>query len=190
MSALYEPRLDEAVAFALDAFRARRRKGTDIPYVTHLLQVMVTVGENGGDEDQLIAAVLHDWLEDIDGADAALLEARWGPRVRSMVVALSDSATHPKPPWKARKLAYLAHLSTALPEVKLVSAADKLHNCRSIRRDLRTVGDAVWSRFSVPREETLWYYGAVVSALAAGWTHRLLDELRYEVDSLRTEAEG
>lgn len=190
MSTLYTHRLDDAVAFALDAFRTRRRKGTSIPYITHLLQVMVTVGEHGGDEDQLIAAVLHDWLEDVEGADAAVLEARWGPRVRALVQALSDSTGHPKPPWKARKLAYLAHLGVCGPEVRLISAADKLHNCRSIRRDLATVGDAVWSRFSAPRDETLWYYDAVTVTLGQGWAHPLHHELRREVDTLHQEARG
>ena len=85
MMGTYSARLDEAVAFALDEFRGRVRKGTRVPYMTHLLQVMVLVGEHGGDEDQMIAAVLHDWLEDIEGARVEVLNARWGLRVAGFV---------------------------------------------------------------------------------------------------------
>ncbi|MFZ5477780.1 MAG: HD domain-containing protein [Myxococcota bacterium] len=188
MPACYSRRLDDAVAFALDAFRDRVRKGTRVPYVTHLLTVMSTVGEYGGDEDQLIAAVLHDWLEDVEGADARELEARWGPRVARLVSALSDSSTHPKPPWKERKLAYLAALRDEPAELKLISAADKLHNCACIRRDLADVGPTVWSRFTGGRDGTLWYYGAVVEALGAGWDHPLHRRLAGEVALLLEEA--
>ncbi len=188
MDARYSPRLDEAVGFALDQFRGRVRKGTAIPYVTHLLQVLVLVGEHGGDEDQMIAAVLHDWLEDIEGAHPDELERRFGPRVRRLVAGLSDSVTHPKPPWRARKEGYLHHLATAPAELKLISTADKLHNARSIRRDLGTEGAAVWERFTGGRDGTLWYYGAVTVALANGWDHPLLGSLRAEVEGMNAEA--
>jgi (p)ppGpp synthase/HD superfamily hydrolase len=188
MPACYSQRLDEAVLFAMDAFRSRRRKATDIPYLTHLLQVMCIVGEHGGDEDQLIAAVLHDWLEDIPGADTAVLRARWGERVQRMVEALSDSTGEPKPPWKERKERYLAHLRAQPAEVKLISAADKLHNCMSIRRDHAAVGDTVWDRFNAGRDGTLWYYQAVTDALAEGWDHPLHHRLAAEVGLLLAEA--
>jgi len=185
---LYSRRLDDALALAADAFRSKARKGTRIPYLTHLLQVTVTVGENGGDEDQLCAAVLHDYLEDIDGATAAELAGRFGERVACLVAGLSDTVVRPKPPWEERKRAYLAHLAAAPADLKLVSCADKLHNARCIRRDLAQCGDAVWTRFSAPREKTLWYYREVVEALAAGWDHPLVHELRTEVDALVRQA--
>lgn len=188
VTALYSPRLDDAVAFALDAFRTRVRKGTRIPYATHLLQVMVTVAEHGGDEDQCIAAVLHDWLEDIEDADSTMLSARYGARVARLVDALSDSTTHPKPPWRDRKERYLAQLRVADPEVKLISAADKLHNCQCIRRDLALVGPPVWERFTAGRTGTLWYYSAVTEALADGWPHPLVHRLAGEVAELHEEA--
>lgn len=187
-TALYSPRLDDAVSFALDAFRTRVRKGTRIPYATHLLQVMVTVAEHGGDEDQCIAAILHDWLEDIEGAQESVLSARYGARVARLVVALSDSTRHPKPPWRARKEQYLVHLRAAPEEVKLISAADKLHNCQCIRRDLASVGPEVWERFSAAREGTLWYYEAAADALADGWPHPLSRRLAEEVAALIEEA--
>ena len=188
MEECHSQRLDDAIAFALDAFRHTVRKGTRVPYMTHLLSVMCVVGEYGGDEDQMIAAVLHDWLEDIEGADEALLTERWGPRVALLVRGLTDATTRPKPPWKARKLDYLAHLRGAPHELKLVSAADKLHNCQCIRRDLGLVGAAVWSRFSAGRDETLWYYDAVTDALGDGWSHPLHARLVAEVGLLRGEA--
>jgi (p)ppGpp synthase/HD superfamily hydrolase len=186
---LYSSRLDDALAFAADAFRGKRRKGSDVPYLTHLLQVMVFVGENGGDEDQMIAAVLHDYLEDITGASRELLATRFGERVATMVEALSDSTSSakPKPAWEARKQAYLARLRDEPADVKLISVADKLHNARSIRRDLRVIGPEVWKRFTGTPEQTLWYYREVVAALGTGWTHVLLDDLRAEVVGLAAD---
>lgn len=185
----YSPRLDDALGFVADAFRHRVRKGTEVPYLTHLLQVMVHVAEHGGDEDQQIAALLHDWIEDIPGADRAVLEARFGERVAGFVVALSDSFGHPKPPWEERKRAYVAKLALEPPELKLISTADKLHNARSMVRDLKTIGDALWGRFTGNREQTLWYYREILAALGTGWSHVLLEELRDEVARLHEVAE-
>ncbi len=183
-AARYSVRVDEALAFVADEFRQKTRKGTDVPYLAHLLQVMVTVAEHGGDEEQLLAALLHDYLEDITDASAEVLERRFGARVRRLVEALSDSTSQPKPPWEERKQAYLARLRTESPDVKLVSAADKLHNATSVRRDYIAVGEAVFDRFTATREQTLWYYREVVDALGVGWSHPLLDELRIEVETL------
>ena len=180
----YSDRLDRAVALVTRAFRNKRRKGTQIPYLSHLFQVMVYVAENGGDEDQLIAALLHDYLEDIDTATVDEVREHFGERVAEMVAGLSDSTTTPKPPWKERKTAYLAALASKSPAIKLVSCADKLHNARSIHRDFRNVGDALWDRFTADRDQTLWYYRGVVRALGTGWSHPLLDELRAEVRAL------
>lgn len=173
----YSPRLDDALALATDAFRHVVRKGSGVPYLTHLLQVMVTVGEHGGDEDQMIAAVLHDYLEDIEGATRDGLEARFGARVGGFVEALSDTVVRPKPPWKERKLAYIEVLRGKSADLKLVSAADKHHNASSILRDHGRVGDAVFERFTASKEQTLWYYRAVTAALGDGWSHPLHDEL-------------
>jgi (p)ppGpp synthase/HD superfamily hydrolase len=175
--ACYSERVDLGLAFVANAFRPRVRKGTQIPYLSHLLAVMVTVAEHGGDEDQLLAALLHDYLEDIEGAEARELETLFGPRVTRMVLALSDSVTHPKPPWDERKRRYLERLVREPADLKLVSAADKLHNARSLLRDYALVGEALWSRFSATREQTLWYYRSVLEALARDWQHPLLDEL-------------
>lgn len=184
----YGEGFDRAVALAVADFRGIRRKGSDVPYVTHLFAVASLVGEYGGDEDQMAAAVLHDWLEDVPGAERFTLEARFGPRVAGLVAGLSDSVGHPKPPWRERKERYLEHLRVAPAELKLISAADKLHNCLSIRRDLGDVGDQLWGRFTGGRDGTLWYYDAVASALAADWSHPLSARLRVEVDGLLRDA--
>lgn len=177
-SPLYGPRMPEALAFAATAFERRVRKGTRIPYLTHLLQVMVTVGEHGGDEDQMIAAVLHDYLEDIPGASEAELEQRFGKRVAELVRKLSDATSRPKPPWEKRKRSYIEMLRTEPADLKLISAADKLHNAASIVRDYERVGEEVFARFSATRAQTLWYYRSVVEALSTDFAHPLVEELR------------
>lgn len=185
---MYSKRLDDALALAADAFRHERRKATDIPYLCHLLQVMVWVGEYGGDEDQMIAAVLHDYLEDVEGSSETELRRQFGDRVADYVVDLSDTVVRPKPPWKARKVEYIAKLAQKPADVKLISACDKLHNAESILRDHRAHGDTLWERFTAPKEGTLWYYRSITEALGEGWSSPVLDRLRQTVDTIHAEA--
>ena len=185
----YTNKMDEAMALATHSFRDVYRKGTTIPYITHLMSVAAMVGEGGGDEEQIIAAMLHDYLEDIPGATRASLESKFGARVARMVVALSDSTTHPKPPWRERKEKYILHLAAEPAEVKLISAADKLHNCRSIVRDHRARGDEVFSIFAGRKDGTLWYYRTLLPALGSDWRHPLLVELGGEVRLLHDLSE-
>ena len=185
MTDAYSPRLDEALRFAAAEFRQKVRKGSGVPYLTHLLSVAALVGEGGGDEDQIIAAVLHDWLEDIPSANAERLTEMFGERVCRIVQACSDCEGEPKPPWRQRKESYIAHLRDADADIKLVSCADKLHNCRSTVTDLRLHGVRVFERFNAKQAGTLWYYQALIPALASqGWEHFLLDHLRVEVAEL------
>lgn len=180
----YGRALDNALAFVAEAFRTKTRKGTDIPYLTHLLAVMALVGEHGGSEEQMIAALLHDTLEDIEGLSRDDLELRFGGPVADMVVALSDTVEHPKPDWRTRKTRYLARLAQEGGWVKLVSAADKLHNLQCLIRDLDRHGDKVWERFNAGRDDQLWYYQSVVEALGNGWDDPLLEDLRIHVGRL------
>jgi (p)ppGpp synthase/HD superfamily hydrolase len=186
----YSSKFDEAVALAVDAFRPVRRKGVTTPYITHLFAVTALVGEAGGDEEQMIAAVLHDLLEDIPDADVSDLEARFGSRVARLVAALSDSVGSPKPAWRIRKEQYLAHLREQPAEVKLVSCADKLHNASSLVRDLRHHGPSTFARFNGGRDGTLWYYGEVHQALGHRWDHWLVHELGASVASMQALAGG
>ncbi len=181
-------RFERALTFAAQLHVDQVRKGTDIPYMAHLLGVASLVLEYGGGEDEAIAALLHDAVEDQGGpATRARIQALFRRTVADIVDGCTDTDETPKPPWRARKEAYLAHLPTAAPAVLLVSAADKLYNATSILRASREVGADVWSRFSAGRGEQLWYYRALVTAFrTAGAPAPLVDEL----DLVMTELEA
>ncbi|MGD8331782.1 MAG: HD domain-containing protein [Acidobacteriota bacterium] len=186
-------RFRAALTFAAEAHNGQGRKGTEVPYVAHLLGVTAIVLEYGGDEDQAIAALLHDAIED-QGGDVMrrqILE-RFGEHVTGMVNDCTDAEVIPKPPWKERKLAYLAHIPAVAADSMLVSMADKLHNSRAILRDLRHKGPAVFERFKGGRDGTLWYYRSLVEAFEArdprGGARTLLDELAHTVDELERVA--
>jgi (p)ppGpp synthase/HD superfamily hydrolase len=153
-----------------------------------VLGVAALALEYGATEDEAIAALLHDAAED-GGGEATLAEIRatFGDEVGDIVLGCSDSlAENPedKAPWRDRKQAYVAHLESASRSICLVSAADKLHNVRSIARDFRIEGDEVWARFSGERDGTLWYYEAVADVLARRWRSPLTRDLLREVDEL------
>jgi (p)ppGpp synthase/HD superfamily hydrolase len=165
-------RFDEALAFAMELHRTQLRKGSDVPYVGHLLGVSSIVIDAGGTEDEAIAALLHDGPEDQGGRSTlAAIRGRFGDEVANMVEHLSDTFDTPKPPWRARKEAYINDLRACQDaSVYLISAADKVHNLRSMRDDYREVGEALWSRFSAPlgRVDVLWYHDALLAAYDAG----------------------
>jgi (p)ppGpp synthase/HD superfamily hydrolase len=180
------PRLDAAFALARELHAGQRRKGTDIPYLGHLMAVAALVVEDGGDEDQAIAALLHDAVEDQGGAATlAVIRERFGGRVAAIVAACSDTDETPKPPWRQRKETYLAHLrDPGLPDGALrVSLADKLHNARAILADLRA-GHDVFARFNAGRDDQAWYYDALATTFAARAPGPMADELRRVVDQV------
>jgi (p)ppGpp synthase/HD superfamily hydrolase len=164
----YGEKFERAVVYAARVHGDHYRKGTRVPYVTHLLAVAAIVGENGGTEDEVVAALLHDAPED-RGGEARLgdIRLRFGHAVAEIVAGCTDTYEDPKPPWRERKERHLAHLAGASDPVRLVSAADKLHNARSVLSDYRTVGEHLWTRFTGGREGTLWYYRAVVDRFGA-----------------------
>jgi GTP pyrophosphokinase len=177
-------RFEEALLFASRRHAKQKRKGTAVPYVSHLLAVSALVLENDGSEEEAIAALLHDAVED-RAATLDEIRDRFGTRVANIVWGCSDTDEHPKPPWKARKTAYIEHLKSAGRSQRLISAADKLHNARSILRDYRIEGDRVWDRFNADKTQTLWYYGAVVKALRVHGSNPLVDELDRVLKELR-----
>lgn len=181
-------RLSEAAALAFRIHADQTRKGTNIPYLSHLLAVGAIVLENGGDEDQACAGLLHDAIEDGGIAWEPVIRDQFGPRVAKIVRACTDADTHPKPPWRARKEAYLADLEDNHRDVLLVSAADKLHNARSIVGDLRTHGPAMFGRFNAGREGTLWYYRTLAKVLSRRLPGRLTQELEELVDAMHALA--
>jgi len=163
-------RFADALAFAAELHLHQVRKGTDIPYVSHLLAVTSLALEHGADEDTAIAAVLHDAIEDQGSDDLApKIALRFGTRVLAMVEACSDAsaaAGGAKPPWRARKQAYIDKLASAPAEACLIIACDKVHNLRCLIGDLERDGLETLDRFNAPGELG-WYYGAVADALAA-----------------------
>ena len=184
------PRLQAAIAYALQAHAGQVRKGTAIPYASHLLAVCAIVQEHGGDEDLACAAMLHDTIEDCGATHGPAIEARFGPRVAAVVRACSDTDVQPKPPWQARKEAYLAHLEHADRDTLLVSCADKLHNARAIAADLRTHGPATLARFNAPAGGTAWYYGALAEVFARRLPGPLAREMALAADEVARLAGG
>jgi GTP pyrophosphokinase len=173
-------RFDRALLYATHVHGGQVRKGTPIPYIAHLLAVAATVLEYDGSEDMAIAALLHDAVED-QGGEPRLsdIRNRFGDRVADIVRSCSDtvvnsSAGQQKEDWHTRKKRYVEHLNLVDQDTLLVSLSDKIHNARSILRDLRKpeIGKAVWDRFKNSRKDTLWYY----SELAKSFQKRLKDQ--------------
>jgi (p)ppGpp synthase/HD superfamily hydrolase len=181
------PRFTQAFLYAAEKHAPQTRKGTDVPYISHLMAVAALVLEAGGGEDEAIGALLHDVVEDCGGVPVLEeVRERFGNRVADIVEGCTDAYTLPKPAWKKRKLDYLDVLRRANDDVRLVSAADKLHNVRTILADYRREGDSVWSRFSGRRDGTLWYYRAVLDVLREGTPNPLINELQRAVTELET----
>lgn len=175
----------EALDYAAKLHALQTRKGTDTPYVAHLLGVCALVIEHGGGEDEAIAALLHDAPEDQGGLRTLVeIRTRFGERVAAIVEACSDTLETTKPAWRARKERYLAHLEHADAPTRLVSAADKLYNARTVLDDLRTIGDAVFERFTGRKEGTLWYYRALADRFARLGPRALAEELGRVVDEM------
>jgi (p)ppGpp synthase/HD superfamily hydrolase len=182
------PRFVEALVYATEVHAGQARKGTTVPYVSHVLGVCALVLEDGGGEDEAIAALLHDAVEDGGGPPVLReIRRRFGDRVAEIVWACSDTDETPKPPWKERKARYIDHVRAAGPDARRVSCADKLHNARSILRDYRLVGERLWDRFSAGGEDNLWYYRSLVEAFRQPDRTPLVEELERVVGELEAE---
>jgi len=183
------PRFVRAFIFAAEKHAGQTRKASTIPYIAHLMGVASLVLEFGGDEDLAVAALLHDVVEDCGGKPMLReVRRRFGARAAKIVEGCTDSDTNPKPPWRERKEAYISHLKTANAETRLVSAADKLNNVRSILADHREVGEDVWTRFQGGREGTLWYYRALLKEFLRRKPTRLIRELELAIRELEARA--
>jgi GTP pyrophosphokinase len=178
-------RFTNALIFATQLHAKQTRKGGKIPYIAHLLGVASIALENGANEDEVIAALLHDAIEDQGGAATREeIRRRFGDTVTEIVDGCTEIDGIPKPPWRHRKEAYIAHIPTASASVRLVSACDKLHNVRSILNDYRLVGDAVWNRFKGGKDGTLWYYRSLIEAFRTAGSTPIVDELERVVGEL------
>jgi len=173
-------RFEGALILATRLHTNQIRKGARVPYVAHLLAVTALVLEDGGDEDQAIAALLHDAVEDQGGIETLdVIRRRFGVRVAHIVEGCSDSFESPKPPWRERKVIYLRHLREADIDILRVSLADKLHNACSILRDLQKNGDVIWERFKGGKDGTLWYYRTLVAIFHENDFSPMVSELQY-----------
>lgn len=179
-------KFEEALVYASVVHGGQIRKATGIPYIAHLLGVVSIAFEYGADENEAIGALLHDAAEDAGGAARINdIRVRFGEKVATIVEGCTDTLETPKPPWRERKEKYLAHLKETDASTRLVSAADKLFNTRSILRELRQCGDAVWARFSGGKKDRLWYYRALVIAFRQHGDHSdLIDELDRVVNAI------
>jgi (p)ppGpp synthase/HD superfamily hydrolase len=180
------PAFVDALQYAMEKHGRQTRKGSDIPYLGHLLSVAGLVIDADGTETQAIAALLHDAAED-QGGEATLAEIRdkFGTGVAAIVDECSDTFQTPKPPWRERKENYIRHLPGASDEAILVSLADKLHNARALLRDFRDVGDKLWERFNEQNpQQHLWYYRSLLKVYTGRGHDGIVAELRDAIDAL------
>ncbi|MDG2149708.1 MAG: HD domain-containing protein [Planctomycetota bacterium] len=186
----YSTKLREAASFAIDLHREQTRKGGGgIPYVTHLFAVASLVGEDGGSEDEVIAALLHDGPEDQGGEETLqMIRGRFGENVAEIVLGCTDTLEDPKPAWRPRKEAFIAQMEGQTPSVMRVSCADKLHNARCTLSDLREQGSSIWALFSGKRDDTLWYYKSLVDVYDRRFDSPLKRALAEVVQDLEEEA--
>jgi GTP pyrophosphokinase len=170
-------RFTDALAYTATLHQNQTRKVSGIPYIAHLLRVAGLVLEYGGNEDEAIAALLHDAIEDQGGADTREeIRRRFGDHVVTIVDGCTDADTTPKPPWRVRKEAHLAELRDAPPSVRLVVAADKIDNARSILQEYRRRGEPLWDFFHGRRDGTLWYYRSMFEVLQAAGATPIVEE--------------
>jgi (p)ppGpp synthase/HD superfamily hydrolase len=182
-------RFTTALTYATQLHVNQVRKGSGVPYIAHLLGAASIALEYGANEDEAIAALLHDAIEDQGGAATREeIRRRFGDNVTAIVDGCTDADTIPKPPWRQRKEAYIAHIATASPSVLLVSAADKLYNAQSILKDYRVLGESLWERFQGGKAGTLWYYPALVDAFKKTGATTIVEELERVVSAIEVLA--
>ncbi|BAY09177.1 HD domain-containing protein [Calothrix sp. NIES-2098] len=181
-------KFEQALVYATRLHANQTRKISDIPYIAHLLSVAALVLEAGGTEEEAIAALLHDSIED-QGGKAIREEIRqsFGDAVVAIIDGCTESDTLPKPPWQERKNRYLENLRHSSVSVRRVSLADKLHNARSLLADWRQYGDSIWTHFKTGREGTLWFYQSLVQVYRQTGSDWMTEELERVVGQLQQE---
>ncbi len=186
-------RFERALIYATRLHANQTRKVSGVPYISHLLGVTSIAMEHGADEDESIAALLHDAVEDQGGAPTlAVIEQEYGPRVAAIVDGCTDTDQTPKPPWQQRKEAYIARVKAGEEEhgasIRLVSCADKIYNARTILADHHRLGGKIWERFAGGKQGTLWYYRTLHEAYSRFGATPLTDELDRVVSLLEERA--
>jgi (p)ppGpp synthase/HD superfamily hydrolase len=172
-------RFAQALTYAFHLHQYQFRKGSTVPYISHLISVAALVLEDGGDEDAAIAALLHDAIED-QGGNAIRNEVRqqFGDSILHIVEACTESDETPKLTWKQRKLQAIAQIQHAEPAIQRVIIADKLHNLRCIWADWQRQGDRVWQRFNASPTDILWFYQTCVDTVGDRLDSPMVTELR------------
>ena len=196
---MYSERYGEALAFAHELHRRQVRKTSGVPYVAHLLSVSALVIEDGGTEDEAIAALLHDSLEDqgrhYPGGESKLasdIQSRFGVAVQEMVVACTEVFSEEeagirdkRERWRAHKRAYFRQIQDAGPQVRRISCADSLHNVRTLLKDYRTMGERIWTRFLTRNgDDQVWAYRSAAEAFIAAGVGAMAEELLRAVNEL------
>jgi (p)ppGpp synthase/HD superfamily hydrolase len=179
-------RFEDALVYAIRLHADQFRKGGNVPYATHLLAVAAIVLDHGGDEDQAIAALLHDAVEDQGGRPRLEeIRAKFGDRVARIVDGCTDSYGQPRTTWRQRKDYYIEKIASEEIDVWRVSAADKLHNSRSTLRELRERGEEAWGMYAGGKEGSIWYYRTLADFFKAN----LDDALAHELDRVVCQIE-
>jgi (p)ppGpp synthase/HD superfamily hydrolase len=187
---VYSERFLKAFAYAARLHGRQTRKGTNKPYIGHLMCVASIVIAYGGDEEMAIAALLHDVVEDASGKKRlAEIRKKFGRRVERIVDGCTDAYGEPKPPWPERKQSYIARLAGEAEDTRLVSAADKLSNARDVLEDVRVDGDRAFERFHGKKDGTLWYYRTLVKVFREAGANPLVEELDRVVTELEKFAD-
>jgi (p)ppGpp synthase/HD superfamily hydrolase len=187
---LLSPRFEQALVYAVAIHAGQTRKASEVPFISHLLGVTSLALEYGANEDEAIAALLHDAAEDAGGEGRlADIRMRFGDAVASMVSDCTDTCESPKPSWQARKEAYIAHLPHSSRGALLVSCCDKLYNTRTIVADLRERGAVTWAKFRGGRDGSLWYYRTLLKFfMMTDLPRGLVDELWRTVETMEALA--
>jgi len=189
-------RLHKAIELAFELHGWDSRKRSKVPYLAHLLSVCAMVQMDGGDEEEAIAALLHDTLEDkADMIDGAEISCRFGERVLKIIRVSSDTPEDykggPKPPWKERKAAYHEHIRHTDKSLLRVTIADKVDNARAILADHQRIGEELWEHFNAGKEDQLWNYQESLQAYdSTGFSSPLLEELRRLVQELQKQVDA
>lgn len=180
------PRFEDALVYATRIHSNQTRKQSDVPYIAHLLGVTALVLEDGGDEDEAIAALLHDTVED-QGGLRTLEEIRikFGDKVARIVEFCTDAYAQPKPAWRNRKESYLTSIESGDSSAWRVALADKVYNARATLQDVQREGDKAWDKFNGGKEGTLWYYRELLNQFGKVYRGELFDEFKEIVEKLR-----
>jgi len=184
-------RFELALNYSFQLHKDQVRKATGVPYFSHVMSTAALVIEHGGDEDQAIAALLHDAVEDQGGMPVLdEIESLFGKRVAFIVDGCTDAYGKPKPPWRERKEAYLKKLESTGSDIRLVSLADKLHNARCLLTALRVGGDKIWNQFNGGKKGTIWYYDSLLDIFQDGGRDAMTYELARVIDGIHLISGG